>query len=316
MSILEDIVAPLQSSEGDSMAFFPALVAMISLQGVAAESPLQADDPLVIHEISDMVLMVEGFGGNATIVSTADGVFLVDSMMQPASGRLNAMIAERYGAGPRAAVNTHHHGDHSAGNDAFNAGGTLTIAHQFMRHRIANRRYSDVSERWIEPRPAERLPAATYEDEMTFYWGEDSIRVYHPGPAHTGGDSIVHAVSANVIATGDVFVHGIWPIIDVYAGGSVGGTISALAGIYALADAETVIVPGHGPLASRDEVRELHDILVRMQEMTVEALAAGTPRDEFVAADPFAALAPDWQSWFIDSQGVAGIFYDDLAGDE
>jgi len=287
--------------------------AIIAVQGVAAESPLGADAPLVVSDISETVLMVEGFGGNATVISTADGVFLVDSMMQPASDALNALIIERFGASPRAMINTHHHGDHSAGNDAFNASGTLTIAHTFLRHRIAYRRYSEYSERWVEPRPGERLPVATYDDAMSLYWGAETIRIYHPDAAHTGGDSIAYAESANVIATGDVFVNGVWPIIDVYSGGSVDGTIEALAQIHELADDETTIVPGHGPLAVRADVLAFRGQLILMRDLTLSAIADGVSRDAFVEAGAFLSIAPEWQAWFIDSQGLAGAFYDDYA---
>ena len=292
------------------------LLTTLYIQSTAADSPLQADDALVVHEISETVLMVEGFGGNATVVATSDGIFLVDSLMQPASDSLHDMVEARFGSSPRAMVNTHHHGDHSAGNGVFNAAGTLTIAHSFMRYRIANRRYSDVSQRWIEPRPVERLPVAVYEDEISLFWGDEEIRIYHPAAAHTGGDSIVHASSANIIATGDVFVNGIWPIIDVYSGGSVDGTIAALAEIYRLADENTVIIPGHGPLASRDEVLALHDRLVRMRDITLAALADHMSRASFIESDPLQAVAPDWQDWFIDSRGLAGAFYDDFSADD
>lgn len=295
------------------MIFTKILVSALSFQSVAADSPLQADDALVVNTVSESILMVEGFGGNATVISTLDGVFLADSMMQPASERLNALIMERFGSSPRAMVNTHHHGDHSNGNDVFNGSGTLTIAHSFMRNRIAHRRYSDVSERWIEPRPADRLPVTVYDDELSLFWGDETIRIYHPSAAHTGGDSILHASTANIIATGDVFVNGIWPIIDIYSGGSVDGTISALSEIYRLADENTVIIPGHGPLASRSEVLALRDRLVRMRDITLAALADDMPRADFVEADPLRLVAPDWQEWFIDSRGLAGILYDDYS---
>ncbi|WP_394693370.1 MBL fold metallo-hydrolase [Hyphobacterium sp.] len=285
------------------------------IESPASESPLQADDPIVVHEISETVLMVEGFGGNTTVVATPEGVFLVDSLMQPASDALNSLIEARFGSSPRAMVNTHHHGDHSVGNDVFNNGGTLTIAHSFMRHRIAHRRYSDVSQRWVEPRPVERLPVVVYEDEMSLFWGDEAIRIYHPAAAHTGGDSIVQVTTANIIATGDVFVNGIWPIIDVYAGGSVDGTIAALAEIHRLADENTVIIPGHGPLASREEVLALHDRLIRMRDITLAALADDMSRAAFIESDPLQAVAPEWQEWFIDSRGLAGAFYDDLSAD-
>ena len=289
-----------------------AFTIAFAFQGIAADSPLGAEDALVVTEISETVLMVEGFGGNATVISTMDGVFLVDSMMQPASEALNALIVERFGASPRAMINTHHHSDHSIGNDVFNASGTLTIAHTFLRHRIAYRRYSDLSERWVEPRPVERLPVTTYEDEMSLFWGAETIRIYHPEAAHTGGDSVAHASLANVIATGDIFVHGVWPIIDFYAGGSVDGTIAALAEIYELADDETVIIPGHGPLATRADVLAYSEQLLEMRGVTLAAIAEGISREAFVESDPFLIIAPEWQPWFVDSGWLAGEFHDNL----
>ena len=286
------------------------LVASLALQ--AAEAPPGPEDGLETTEFGPDSFMVEGFGGNATVIATPQGVVLVDSMMRPASEALLALVEERFDEPPRLLVNTHFHGDHSRGNDVFNAAGVLTIAHDAMRARITVRRYSELSERWIEARPDAGWPAASYSHALTLHWGEERITLQHLPAAHTAGDTVVRAEAANVISTGDIFVHGVWPIIDTHAGGGVDGTVEALGAIIAMADDDTRIAPGHGPAAGRADVIAFRDRLVRFREITLAALADGVSREAFVASDPFQAVAPDWRAWFIHSGDLAGIYYDDL----
>ena len=83
---------------------------------------------------------------------------------------------------------------------------------------------------------------------MTLHLNGQTIRVEHVAPAHTDGDSIVFFEEANVVHMGDTFFNGLYPYIDAGSGGTVDGMIAAADGVLARVDADTVIMPGHGPL--------------------------------------------------------------------
>ncbi len=273
--------------------------------GAANETPLGEGDPMEVTDLGGRVLMVEGYGGNVAVGATGEGLVFSDAFLPESAPALIETAMATFDEAPRIVVSTHHHGDHTLGLAAFHEAGALSIGHTFMRHRIAERRFSDYRQDWVEPRAPELLPRMTYDSAFALHLGDQRIALVHYERAHTAGDTVVHFIDADVIATGDIFVNGVWPIIDHYAGGSVDGTLAALDEIIALAGPDTDIVPGHGPLASRADVIAYRAMLDEMRHAVLALQADGMSPEEIAEADPLAALAPDWRAWFTDSADVA-----------
>src|SRR5206468_9160675 len=135
----------------------------------------------------------------------------------------------------------------------------------------------------------------------------------HVAPAHTDGDAIVRFVEANVIHMGDCFFNGRYPVIDVPAGGSIGGMIAATERAMPLMDDKTKAIPGHGPLGDKASLRAFHDMLVRVRERVKKGIANRQSRDEVLAGKPTAEFDAQWGKGFMKPEDFVGIVYSDLA---
>jgi len=245
--------------------------------------------------------MLEGRGGNVGVCAGPDGVWIIDTQFADMAPKLQAAVRELSKEPLRFVINTHWHGDHTGGNESF---GTLAplVAHAKVRGRMAQGRAGQA------PAPARALPSVTFEDGLRMYANGEDIEVRHVGPAHTDGDSIVWFHTSNAVHLGDLFFNGRFPFVDLDSGGSVRGLTAAVADLLALLPEDVRIVPGHGPLAGKPELREYHAMLVDCQARVAEAHAqkkdAATMKQEKLLA-----RYARWNWEFIDE----GKFIDTLA---
>ena len=188
----------------------------------------------------------------------------------------------------RFVVNTHWHGDHTGGNENVGRTGAVIVAHENVRRRMAVGQMLRGTQ--VPPSPAGALPVVTFTDDVTFYLNGDDIRVHHVEHAHTDGDALVYWTRANVLHMGDTYFNGMLPFIDLESGGSVRGFIAAVDQALGIANAQTVIIPGHGPVATRANLQAYRDMLVGLAGRVGQAIRAGRSLDEVKAmrlADPY-----------------------------
>jgi cyclase len=95
-------------------------------------------------------------------------------------------------------------------------------------------------------------PNRTFEGELELAVGDKTVRLKDLGPAHTEADTIVHVVDDHLVFTGDLLFNQGHPIVW---NGPISNWTAACDYILAL-DVET-IVPGHGPIADKQAVRNL-----------------------------------------------------------
>jgi cyclase len=134
----------------------------------------------------------------------------------------------------------------------------------------------------------------------------------HIGPAHTDGDLLVRFVDADVIATGDTFFGHFYPFVDVPHGGSVDGMIAWYDRLYAMCGPGTKIIPGHGPVQTREDVRAYQAMLREVRNRVAKAIAAGMTEDQMVASHPLDDLDKDWGGNLIQQPVLLGFVYKDL----
>lgn len=123
--------------------------------------------------------------------------------------------------------------------------------------------------------PAAALPVITYENEMSIYFNGEQIRIVHFPAAHTDGDSMVYFTKSNVLHTGDIFVRYGLPFSDIVAGGSIQGMIAACEKVSDTLPADVKVIPGHGEVASMDDVRAYTKMLNATMAVAQKALAEG-----------------------------------------
>jgi glyoxylase-like metal-dependent hydrolase (beta-lactamase superfamily II) len=251
--------------------------ALIALTGLLAIY-LYNQITLLEHEtVTDSVHVVYGVGGNVAVLQSERGAVIVDTMTFPIQGRRIRELAERLGGGPTQAVfNTHYHVDHTHGNPAWPAG-TQIVATE--RTRAYLERFDPA---FWEGSAAGSIPNDLFSDSHELRIGEKTIRSYHLGRGHTGGDLVVLFVEDRVLHTGDLFFNRLYPNIDLEAGGSVQEWGTTLERVLAL-DFDKVI-PGHGPVTDRDGLLEFQRFIAELAEFASESVAAGKSLEETLAA--------------------------------
>jgi glyoxylase-like metal-dependent hydrolase (beta-lactamase superfamily II) len=279
--------------------------------GVAAQN----FDTVQVRTIKagDGVYMLQGLGGNIGVSVGADGVILVDDQYAPLTDRIKAALAGLNPGPIRFVLNTHWHFDHTGGNENFGKGGVVIVAHENVRRRMSAEQFMTSFPQPIPASPTGALPVVTFTDAVTFYCNGDSISAFHVPPAHTDGDVIVWFRHANVVHMGDTFFNGRYPLVDLASGGAVGGLIGAADRVLAIADANTKIIPGHGPLGDRVALQAYRTMLVTVRDRIQQAVAAGRTLAQVQAAKPTAEFDAVWGSGRITPALFVEILYQDLS---
>ncbi len=261
---------------------------VLALAAVAVPGEAQQDVQIQTVAVAPGVHMLIGSGGNIGVSSGADGVFIIDDQYAPLTDKIVAAI-RGFSDGPiRFVVNTHWHFDHVGGNENLGGMGALIVAHENVRERMSVEQVMEALDRTVPPSPEAALPVVTFSQAVTFHLNGDELHVLHIPHAHTDGDALIHFRRANVVHMGDTFFNGLYPFIDLGSGGNVNGMIAAADAALAVADSDTKIIPGHGPLASRADLERYRTMLVAARDRVAAAIAEGQTLEQVKAAKPMA----------------------------
>ena len=251
------------------------------------------------------VLMGGPAQGNIAVSVGSDGVFLVDTMY----GQMHQKIVDAVKAlSPlpiRLVVNTHLHGDHTAGNAAMARLGAVIISHENMRRRMGEAKSAP---------PPGALPVLTYRDDLTLHFNGEEIEIYHPAPAHTDGDSIVYFRKANVVHVGDIPASLRYPNIGVDDGGTVDGMMAAARQLMKIVKPDTRIIPGHlGPIVGFNEIEQQLTMFTVVRDRIAAAIKAGKTEAEVVASKPTADFNEGRLGGAITPDRFVSLVYTDLS---
>lgn len=263
-------------------------------------------------KVTESIYMLMGSGGNIGLCVGDDGTFMIDDQFAPLTEKILAAIKEITDKPVKFLINTHWHGDHVGGNENINGEGALLVAHENVRVRMSTEQFMKAFDRTVPPSPEAALPEITFTNSMTFHFNGDDIHVFHVPNAHTDGDAIIHFRNDNVIHTGDTFFNGMYPFIDVSTGGRIRGMINAVEQVLKIADDETKIIPGHGPLSNVADLREFRDMLTTVYQTILPMVKQGKNRGEIIIAKPTAALDEKWGNGFMQPDVFVGIVYDSI----
>ena len=129
-------------------------------------------------------------------------------------------------------------------------------------------------------------------------------------PAHTDGDALVFWREADVLHMGDTFFHGMYPFIDAGSGGHLAGMLAAADRALALCGEKTLIIPGHGEVATPADLKAYRDMLATLGGRIAKLMAEGKSRDEVIAAKPTADHDGEWGGGFMQPDVWVGIVFD------
>ncbi|WP_394202210.1 MBL fold metallo-hydrolase [Shewanella waksmanii] len=233
-------------------------------------------------KLSDSAYMFAGAGGNIGVSVGADGIIIIDNQFAPLAGKISQALANIQPGLPRYIINTHYHGDHTGGNNVFGQTGTI-----FAHHNVLKRLSDDDSYK------AAGLPTITYSTDTSIHANGDVLTLLHTGAAHTDGDSIVLWQDKSIVHMGDLFFKDRFPYIDLDAGGSVKGYRDAVAKVIRKINADTIVIPGHGSLATRDDLIRFKHMLDASINWMESNLANGASLEALQQQ----GMPEKWQDW-------------------
>jgi glyoxylase-like metal-dependent hydrolase (beta-lactamase superfamily II) len=279
---------------------------------IKAMGPMMDKIPIEVSKISPGLNLITGPGGNITALVGPDGIVMVDSFVPSRAADL-APVVRKLGTGPITLINSHWHFDHTGGNAALSGLGAKIIAHDSVRTRLGTEQYMADFQMKIPASPAASLPIVTVSDSATLYLNGEEIHLTHVAPAHTDGDIFIHFRKANILQTGDLFSNGFYPNIDSSSGGWIGGMVAAADRILGIVDAKTKIIPGHGPVGTKNDLKAARDMLAEAQDKIEPLVKAGKTIDQVVAAKPLASLDAKWAKGMFKGSQFTRIVYSGLA---
>jgi glyoxylase-like metal-dependent hydrolase (beta-lactamase superfamily II) len=178
------------------------------------------------------------------------------------------------------------------------------VAHENVRKRYEAKKCD------IDGEPP--LPTLTFNSELTLHFADEEVRIIKLPTGHSDNDAVVYFRKANVLATGDIFSSDVLPGYTKYAGGNMLGVAEQLRRIVALVPEDAKIIPGHGPLASVNDLRRAIKILDDMKVVIAAQVAKGKTLEQLREMD---LLAP-WKDMVVGPRrpNYLKSFYDCLAG--
>jgi cyclase len=264
--------------------------AMLATSAIAQQPPDFSKVEIKTTDLGHRTYMLEGQGGNITVAVGDDGIIMVDGEFAPLHDKIKAAIAALSPQPIRYLVNTHYHGDHSGGNAPFAQDGVIVVANENVKKRLSEETTNGLTGAKTPPVPAAGLPTKVYTRSLVLKVKGRTAQLRHVSNAHTDGDTYVWFKDANVLSTGDTVTLGRYPNIDFANGGNIKGMIAAT-GIYLkLANDDTKIVPGHGPLATKAIVADYRTMLMTARSRIAKLVKAGKSEQDVIAAKPLADL--------------------------
>jgi len=289
------------------------LLLIVGLLGMSIPAAA-ADEEVTIKttKVRNGVYMLAGKGGNIGVFIGEDGTFMIDDQFAPLTPKHLEAIKAAGGEVPKFLINTHYHADHTGGNENLGKAGTVIFSHNQVRERMTMETVIKAFNMTTPPQPKAALPVVTFSTDITFHLNGDTLYVFHVPNAHTDGDSVIHFKDANVIHAGDVMFNGFYPFIDVAHGGTLKGMVEGADAVLALADGETKIIPGHGPLGDKAQLKAYRDMLNTAYERLSGLKTKGMSAEQAVAEKPLADLEERWGKGMFTGDKWIGLIYDGL----
>lgn len=276
--------------------FAAAAAPFVSPLGLArAALPLRADGPFQMLR-RGVGVYTGGRGGAIGVMASPDALVVVDTQFADTAAAFWTALRAADGPAPgreriNLLVNTHHHGDHTAGNATLAPHAARHVAHA-AAHGLQRAAAVQAGTLAQQALPREGVSVPWRVD----VGGGETVALRPMGPSHTAGDLVVHFEAANVAHVGDLVFNRMVPFIDLAGGASTDGWMQTLDQLIAQFDDETLVIFGHGApgmgVGRRADLRVMRDFLAALVTTVTEARAAGRTADEIATMERLPAF-PD-----------------------
>jgi cyclase len=273
------------------------LLSSLALTAVFAHTRHEDNQDVTVKtiKITDNVYMLQGQGGNIGVSTGAEGILIIDDDYAEVSPKIAEALKTLGSEKPRFIFNTHWHGDHTQGNKFFGKD-SLILAHTNVRKRLLVD--ATILGQKSLAYPASALPVITYDDSISIHFNNEDIRAVHYPNGHTDGDSVIFFAKSNVVHLGDDFFVGKFPFVDLDSGGSVQGMAKNVGELIKILPADVKIIPGHGALATLNDLKAYHQMMLETMTHVKNGMKAGKSL-EGLKKDGLPDKYKEWGTGFI-----------------
>jgi len=242
-----------------------------------------------ITALTGRLSLISAARTNVLALTGSDGLVLVDSGAPEATDSLMASL--RPLGRVNTVFNTHFHTENTGANEPLRQTGATIVAHENTRLWMATPTWLPAEDRYRQPRPKGAHPTKTIYTEASLQSGSERIDYGYLIEAHTSGDIYVFFRDSNVLAVGDVASPARDPELDYLTGAWIGGRADALGRLVDLANADTKIVPGFGPVMTRAQLQAERDMMKTIYDRTVDRVREGDSAEDMLDAGVLKGLA-------------------------
>lgn len=261
---------------------------------------------ITTERVTEQIYMLQGRGGNIGLFVGEDAVFMIDDQFAPLTPKILAVIQEITPKKVDYLVNTHWHGDHTGGNENMGKEGTLIVSHKNVRKRMSTE--SMRRGKKVPASPKVALPVITFDKDLFFHINGDAIFITHVHKAHTDGDALIYFSKNNVLHTGDSYFQGKFPYIDISSGGTIDGYIEGIRKMILLTNDTTKIIPGHGTLSSRKELKIYLKMLITLRDRVEKAIKDGRLLEEIKQDSEITKEYTSFNGWITEEKIREAIY--------
>jgi cyclase len=291
---------------------FSAACALVLLAAPALAQQDLSKVEIQTEKLADTVYMMTGAGGNLGVSAGEDGVFLIDSQFAPLTPKIQEAIAKLSAKPVRFLLNTHWHFDHTGGNENLGKAGAVIVAQENVRKRLSKEGLIAFFGMKTKAEPPVALPVITFTRDLSFQLNGEEIRAFYVPRAHTDGDTVVYFPKSDVVHMGDTFFNKMYPFIDTSSGGSVAGVLAAVDRALKMVGDQTKIIPGHGPLGTKADLKAYRDMLAAVSGRVASQVKQGRKMEEVVASKPTAQYDEVWGKGFLAPEKFVEMLYGNL----
>ncbi|KAA1160816.1 MBL fold metallo-hydrolase [Pseudoalteromonas fuliginea] len=276
----------------------PALIT-----GLLLSTAVQADEgPVTAQKLSDHVYVLFGQGGNIAASVGDDGIYIIDDQFAKLSDDIKKTISDLKPGSAEFVINTHHHGDHTGGNENFAKAGAHVIAHDNVHKRLKEKHGEG----------SDFLPRISFGHDLKLHFNNEHAHVVHYEHAHTDGDSVIFFSNDNIVHMGDIYFNfGSLPFVDVDSGGSVDGILAAVNDVVNQIDDNTKVIPGHGKVSDRSGLIAYGKLVQNAKDVMLKGMQNNASLEQVLKADPLAELNLEYAGW-LPKEKVTTLFYRSL----
>lgn len=286
---------------------------LLLLTLLVSSTPIFAKSDVEISQVRNNIhYIVSPQGGNVVVSVGDDGVFVIDDQLTTRSKVIDDTIKSVTDQDVQFVLNTHYHFDHTGGNEHFGKKGAIIVAHENVQKRLSTKQFITFFKKELPALSKVGLPVITFEDDITFHYNGDKINVIHLSDAHTDGDAAAFFEKENVIVTGDTVFNSRYPFIDVEHGGTIKGMIKAVDVLLGLANAQTIIVPGHGVLMNKQDLLAYRDVLASVASNVEPLVKQGKTLKDVLAAKPSQAFDQVYGNGLVSGDAFVTLIYQSL----